>query len=204
MRAIAEGNQLLLPFLGMLLEQPRSARELMGHLGQGARFEHLSPHSGTSYSLMLTLAEAGWITYVTTGEPNHLDHLCTITPAGREELKRRLGEALLNTSWTADHQFVAALPYLHLFDRDEAIALLDQRAIGLRQRSREVQAVANAQTRSFTEIAKDDYLAVRTHAEIVWIESYRDRVAEALWPPIDSAHDDPVRREDAAAARGVG
>lgn len=204
MRAIAEGNQLMLPFLGMLLEQPRSARELMGYLGHGARFEHLSPHSGTIYSLMLTLAESGWITYVTTGELDHLDHICTITPAGREELKRRLGEALLNTSWTAGHQFVAALPYLHLFDRDEAVALLDQRAIGLRQRSREVHAAANTSLRSFTEIAKDDYLAARTQAEIGWIDSYRDRVSEALWPPIDSAHDDPVRREDPAAAWGVG
>lgn len=203
MNAIAEGNQLILPFLGMLLEQPRSARELMGHLGRGTRFEHLNPQQGTIDSLMPTLAEAGWITDVTTGESDQLEHICTITPAGRDELKRRLGEALLNTSWTAEHQFVAALPYLHLFDRDEAMALLDQRAAGLRQRSRDAQATSNSQRRTFAEMAKDDYLVARTQSEVDWIEAHRDRVAETAWPPIDSAHD-RVRREDTTPAWGVG
>lgn len=186
MKAIAEGNQLVLPFLGMLLEQPRSARELMGHLGPGSRFEHLSPHSGTIYSLMLTLGEAGWITHLNTESHNHLDRICAITPAGREELKRRLVEALINTSWTSGHQFVTALPYLHLFDRDEAVALLDQRATRLRQRSREFLTTAGTQRRTVTEAAKDDYLENRTQVEISWIESYRDRVARMPWPPVES------------------
>lgn len=185
MRQIAEGNQLVLPFLGMLLEQPRSARELMGHLGPGSRFEHLSPHSGTIYSLMLTLAEAGWLTYA-NHEPNHLDRVCAITPAGREELKRRLGEAIINTSWTSGHQFVTALPYLDLFDRDEAVALLDQRATRLRARSREFMMAADAKQRSVTEEAKDDYLDTRTQFEVSWIESYRDRIASTPWPPVDA------------------
>ncbi len=184
MKEIAAGNQLVLPFLGMLLEQPRSARELMGHLGPGSRFEHLSPHSGTIYSLMLTLAEAGWLSYA-DHEAHHLDHVCVITPAGREELKRRLGEAIINTSWTSGHQFVTALPYLDLFDRDEAVALLDQRATRLRARSREFVMAADAKERSVTEVAKDDYLETRTQFEITWIESYRDRVAVSKWPPVD-------------------
>ncbi|MDO5498658.1 MAG: PadR family transcriptional regulator, partial [Propionibacteriaceae bacterium] len=93
MKAIAEGNQLVLPFLGMLLEQPRTSRELMGQLGPGSRFQHIRPHSGTIYSLMLTLVEAGWIAYQNQA-PNHLDRVCALTPAGCEELKRRLGDAL--------------------------------------------------------------------------------------------------------------
>jgi DNA-binding PadR family transcriptional regulator len=185
MKAIAEDSQLLLPLLGMLLEQPRSVRELTRQLGQGARFEHLSPDSGTIHALMLLLSEAGWITSVTATGVDPLDQICTITPAGREELKRRLGEALINTSWTAGHQFVAALPHLHLFDRDEAVALLDQRATGLRRRSREFQALANARQRTFTETAKDDYLLARTQTEIGWIESYRDRLTSTPWPPVD-------------------
>lgn len=185
MKPIAEGNQLVLPFLGMLLEQPRSARELMSHLGPGSRFEHLSPHSGTIYSLMLTLADAGWISYVKEA-PNHLDRICVITSAGREELKRRLVEALINTSWTSGHQFVTAMPYLNLFDRDEAVAVLDQRATRLRTRSRDFLAAANAKERTLTESAKDDYLETRTQFEISWIEAYRDRVATMPWPPADS------------------
>ncbi|WP_425310421.1 PadR family transcriptional regulator [Ammonicoccus fulvus] len=191
MKEIAAGNQLVLPFLGMLLEQPRSARELMGHLGPGSRFEHLSPHSGTIYSLMLTLAEAGWLSYA-DDEAHHLDHVCVITPAGREELKRRLGEAIINTSWTSGHQFVTALPYLDLFDRDEAVALLDQRATRLRARSREFVMAAEAKDRSVTEVAKDDYLDTRTQFEISWIETYRDRVAASQWPPVDRVMGDTV------------
>lgn len=182
MKAIAEGNQLVLPFLGMLLEQPRSSRELLGHLGPGSRFEHLSPHSGTIYSLMLTLVDAGWITYENHA-PNHLDRVCRITPAGREELKRRLSEALTNTSWTSGHQFVTAMPYLHLFARDEAVALLDQRATRLRLRSREFMAMADGEERTLPEVAKDDYLQSRTQFEIGWIEEYRDRIAAMQWPP---------------------
>ncbi|WP_432559631.1 PadR family transcriptional regulator [Granulicoccus sp. GXG6511] len=185
MKAIAEGNQLVLPFLGMLLEQPRTSRELLGHLGPGSRFEHISPHSGTIYSLMLTLVDAGWITYVNKA-PNHLDRICAITPAGREELKRRLGEALVNTSWTSGHQFVTALPYLHLFERDVAVALLDQRATSLRARSLEFMAAATSKQRSLPEVAKDDYLDSRTQFEITWIEDYRDQVAAMPWPPVES------------------
>lgn len=182
MKAIAEGNQLVLPFLGMLLEEPRTSRELLGQLGPGSRFEHLSPHSGTIYSLMLTLVEAGWVTYVNHA-PNHLDRICSITPAGQEELKRRLGEALVNTSWTSGHQFVTALPYLHLFDRDVAVALLDQRATSLRTRSREFLASAHAKQRTQCEAAKDDYLSSRTEFEVRWVEAYRDSVTAGEWPP---------------------
>lgn len=185
MKPIAEGNQLVLPFLGMLLEQPRSARELMSHLGPGSRFEHISPHSGTIYSLMLTLSDAGWISYVNAESRSHLDRICAITPAGREELKRRLVEALINTSWTSGHQFVTALPYLNLFDRDEAVALLDQRATRLRQRSRDFVSAAKTKPRTATEVAKDDYLDTRTQFEIRWIESYRDQIAATPWPPVD-------------------
>lgn len=185
MKPIAEGNQLVLPFLGMLLEHPRSARELLGHLGPGSRFQHLRPHSGTIYSLMLTLADAGWICYRNQA-PNHLDRECSITPAGREELKRRLVEALTNVSWTSGHQFVTALPYLHLFDRDDAASLLDQRATRLRARSREFLATSDDKECTFTEAAKDDYLETRTQFEIHWIESYRDRVLAMVWPPTES------------------
>lgn len=191
MKAIAEGNQLVMPFLGMLLEQPQTSRELLRHLGPGSRFEHIRPHSGTIYSLMLTLVDAGWIIYVNSA-PNHLDRICAITPAGREELKRRLSEALVNTSWTSGHMFVTALPYLHLFERDEAVALLDQRATSLRARSREFMTAATLKPRTLTEVAKDDYLDSRTHFEIAWIEGYRDRVATAPWPPVDVVAPDVV------------
>lgn len=184
MKAIAEGNHLVLPFLGMLLEEPRTPRELMGQLGPGSRFEHLSPHSGTIYSLMLTLVDAGWIAHENKA-PNQLDLVCSITPAGREELKRRLGEALINTSWTSGHQFVTALPYLHLFEREVAVALLDQRATRLRARAGEFLAAANAKERTLPEVAKDDYLDTRTQFEISWIEDYRDRIARMPWPPVE-------------------
>lgn len=192
MKAIAEGNQLVLPFLGMLLEKPRAARELMGHLGPGSRFEHLKPHSGTIYSLMLTLADAGWITYLSAAG-NQLDRVCSITAAGREELKRRLAEALVNTSWTSGHQFVTALPYLHLFEREDAVALLDQRATSLRNRSRDFVETADDKPRSLTEAAKDDYLETRTQFEIQWIEAYRDRVRTMPWPPLEMVEAHPGR-----------
>lgn len=190
MQAIA-GNQLVLPFLGLLLEQPRTPRELLGHLGLGSRFEHIRPQSGTVYSLMLSLVDAGWIAYVNDA-PNHLDRLCTITPGGREELKRRLSEAIVDTSWTSEHMFVAALPYVHLFERDVAVALLDQRATRLRTRSREFMGAASGRPRTFAEQAKDDYLESRTRSEIGWIEDYRDRIAAMPWPPVPMAEPQAV------------
>lgn len=182
MRPVAAGNQLVLPFLGMLVEEPQTSRELMRQLGPGSWFEHLSPHSGTIYSLTLTLVKAGWIAYAHE-ECAKLDRTLTITPAGVEELKRRLTVALVNTSWTSGHQFVTALPYLQLFDRETAVALLNERAASLRARSEEVTVAATSKPRTLTEAAKDDYLESRTQFEIQWIESYRDRIAEISWPP---------------------
>lgn len=183
MEPVAEANQLVMPFLGLLLDKPRSLRDLMSHLGRGSRYEHLEPHRGSVYSLLLMLEQAQWVTRQAAGRRGDLfDDICTLTPAGRQELRRRVGAAIVDPSWTSGHALVTALPFLHLFGQDEAADLLGTRVRLLAERREHFRHQLDGIDRNPTTRAKDDYLDARTQSEITWLEGYRQRIEHGPWP----------------------
>lgn len=183
MEPVAEANQLVMPLLGLLLDQPRSLRELMSHLGRGSRYEHLEPHSGSVYSLLLMLQQAHWVTRQNAGRRGDLfDDICTLTPAGRQELKSRIAAAIVDPSWTSGHALVTALPLLYLFGQEEAAELLGTRVRLLQERREHFWHQLDGIDRNPTTRAKDDYLDARTQCEITWLEDYRRRITDGPWP----------------------
>lgn len=179
MTQFAHDNELVLPFLGLLAAQPRTLAELQVLLGPGSRYEHAGPQQGTIYSHLLTMRNSGWVDRAGQGGPEEL----TITESGRTELRRRVTRGITDASWTSGSGFVTALPFLPVFDAEEAAELLAERIRGLHARQEEFLQSADHGARDAATRAKDDYLHRRSIWEISWLEDYRHRILGGDWGP---------------------
>jgi DNA-binding PadR family transcriptional regulator len=128
----ATRNPLVLPILGLLVEQPAHAYELADRLG--ARYPHLKVRRSSVVTLLKSLASGG---LVRPGVPKSVANrpartTYRLTKAGIALFRARVREGLTHAA-AASVDFVTAVAYLGILPADQAIGLLRSRAERLRR-----------------------------------------------------------------------
>lgn len=179
----ATDNPLVLPLLGLLLEQPRHQYALLTELRDryGRRVR-----TGSLYTLVGSLREAGWIER-TDSAPIPSDGksrpaVFGVTPTGQEEFTRRVTADLTDTDPTNATRFVTALAYIGILDRAAAVTMLTARIDVLRRRAREWERSIEASGLPPIYMIEADFVASQTRHDIAWLERFIRRIGDADYP----------------------
>jgi len=184
----ATDNALVLPLLGLLLENPRHQygllTELRNRYGRRVR-------TGSLYTLVGSLREAGWIEQadrdrapIDDKAPPVVFHL---TPAGRDEFTRRVAADLTDTDPTNATRFVNALAYIGILDRDAAIKTLDARIDALKQRAEEWESSIATSGIDPIYMIEADFVTSQTRHDMTWLQQFIERISDTnyAWPADD-------------------
>lgn len=177
----ATDNPLVLPLLGLLLEQPRHQYALLTDLR--ARYGR-RVRTGSVYTLVGSLREAGWIQPVeeeSTGEqpgPTAFQ----VTPAGRAEFQRRVVADLTDPDPTNATRFITALAYVGILDRATAIATLRARIDALTRRAEEWERSVETSGLAPIFMVEAEFVASQTRHDISWLERFIGQVTDPGYP----------------------
>lgn len=182
----ATDNPLVLPLLGLLLEHPRHQYALLRDLRE--RYG-LRVRTGSLYTLVGSLQEAGWIEPAEDGSTSEKPHPVAfrVTPAGRAEFRRRVVADLADTDPTNATKFVMALAYIGILDRPTAIATLTTRIGTLQERVAEWEQSIEISGIAPIFMIEADFVASQTRHDIAWLEQFIIQVSDPDYPwPTDS------------------
>lgn len=128
----AARNSLVLPILGLLVEQPTHAYEVTARLE--ARYPHLKVRRSSVVTLLKSLADSDLLVAGTPESVANRPTRTTYQPtaAGIELFRSRVREGLTEAA-TASADFLTALAYLGILPTAEAIAVLRARVERLRR-----------------------------------------------------------------------
>lgn len=171
-------NPLVLPILGLLVEQPRHAYAVFAELRR--RYEYLDVRNATVYTLLETLAGAGWIEADDTGRQPGLH----ATGTGTAELSHRVATQLRETDLTGGPAFMTALAYLGILPRDRAVAVLRERVDRIRTQRQLLADVIRDADISEVHMIEIHYLTARLNHDAKWLTRTASRVeaGELGWP----------------------
>jgi len=181
----ATDNALVLPLLGLLLEQPRHQYALLAELR--ARYGW-RVRTGSLYTLVGSLRDVGWIEPHDRGRSSGGDKpaptVFRVTQAGADELARRVVADLTDPDPMNAPRFVMALAYIGILDRTTAIAALTSRVEVLRKRVDDWEQAITASGLAPIYMIETDFLASQTRHDIDWLERFIDRIADPnyVWP----------------------
>jgi DNA-binding PadR family transcriptional regulator len=167
----ATRNSLVLPILGLLVEQPAHAYEVNARLE--ARYPHLTTRRSSVVTLLKSLADAG---YLAAGAPESVANrpariTYQPTDAGIAFFRSRVREALTRSA-AASADFLTAVAYLGILPAPEAIAVLRARA----DRLRDETPVIPPGLPEIQMIEVHYWLRVLA-TEITWLTETADRIA---------------------------
>lgn len=178
----ASRNSLVLPILGLLVEQPAHGYDITTRLN--GRYGHLKVTRSTVTSLLKTLEKSG---LVASRSPERSGNrpprtVYEVTAAGLAEFRHRI-EAGMRDTRTASVDFVMAVAYVGVLPPDRAASVLDGRAHRLDQ---ELAALSGLPDRDVLEVHMLEVAYWRTivAAEATWIRTLvrRIRAHEIDWP----------------------
>ncbi|MFI5938280.1 PadR family transcriptional regulator [Actinoplanes sp. NPDC051494] len=126
----ASKNSLVLPLLGLLVEQPAHAYDLTTRLC--GRYAHLTATRSSVTTLLKAMEKTGTITPRAAERVGNRPPRTTyeLTPAGLADFRHRV-EAGLRAAPVASIDFVLAISYTAILTADRAATLLEARATGL-------------------------------------------------------------------------
>lgn len=119
----ALANPLVLPILGLLVEQPRHAYAVFDELR--TRYAFLRVRNATVYTLLNSLADAGWIAPALSSGHRQA---YALTRPGQRALAERVDQNLRDADLPDTTAFLTALAYLGILAPDAAAAALEARA----------------------------------------------------------------------------
>lgn len=187
----AVDNPLVLPLLGLVVEGRRHPYAMLTELR--SRYRHLRVRTGTVYTLLKSLEEAGWLSSAAeqdtgagaggraAGAPRTV---YALTPAGAAELRRRVVADLADVGPEAEQRFVTALAYLGSLDREQAVATLAGRRDALQARAAELEAALHAAPVPEIFMIEVAYLLSRTRHDLAWLDEAVTRIRSGglSWP----------------------
>ncbi|MGW1814016.1 PadR family transcriptional regulator [Streptomyces sp. NPDC002125] len=126
MPTTASRNNMVLPLLGLLVEQPAHAYDLATRLAN--RYTHLAVTRSTVTSLLQALAREG---LVAAGQPARAGNrppriTYELTEEGNSDFRRRVASGLRDTP-VASVDFTLAVSYAGILPADRVALLLDER-----------------------------------------------------------------------------
>ncbi|MEH1166824.1 helix-turn-helix transcriptional regulator [Micromonospora sp. CPCC 205539] len=188
----ASQNSLVLPLLGLLVEQPSHAYDLTTRLV--ARYGQVSATRSTVTSLLKSLERAGLVTArVPERSGNRPPRTAyELTEAGVADFRRRV-EVGLRDSQAASLDFVMAVAYVGILPAEQAVSTLDARADRI---GRELVAL-EGQPDGVLEVHMLEVAYWRTivATETTWIRQLASRIRahDIEWP--GTQPDEPERGE---------
>jgi len=174
----ALANPLVLPILGLLVEQPRHAYAIFDELR--TRYAFLRVRNATVYTLLNTLAEAGWI----APAPSSGDRQAyTLTRAGRRALAERVDHNLRDTDLADTTAFMTALAYLGILAPDAAAAALEARASRIREELGHLDITLGGDEVSELHMIEVHYHRDRLQHDREWLDAtaQRTRSGSLAW-----------------------
>lgn len=170
----ATDNALVLPLLGLLVEQPRHQYGLLSALRE--RYRHLRVRTGSVYTLVASLRDAGWLEPV-DGQPA----VFTLTAEGTAEFRRRVVADISDADPASADRFVTALAYVGILDRAAAVTTLEARVQALRKRADDLDRDVARAGLAPIYMVEAVFLASQTRHDIGWLETFVAGIGDD-WP----------------------
>ncbi|QAY58666.1 hypothetical protein ET475_00690 [Microbacterium protaetiae] len=167
----ALANPLVLPILGLLVEQPRHPYAVFAELRR--RYEYLRVRNATVYTLLNTLARAGWVE-----EVEQQTSALSTTEAGRDALAERVATELGSSSLSSDAVFMTALAYIGILAPDDAIDALRARRERIRIEQKLLADTLERVDASQLHMIEAHYYLDRLRHDAAWIERTIDRIRD--------------------------
>ncbi len=171
-------NPLVLPILGLLVEQPRHAYAVFAELRR--RYEYLDVRNATVYTLVGTLTEAGWIEAAGSREQATLK----ATRSGAAALAERVTAALREADLAGGPAFLTALAYLAILPREVAVGVLRGRVARLRAERQRVAEVIRGADLAEIYMIEAHFLVARLRHDADWLSRIAGRLESGAlrWP----------------------
>ncbi|MEU0545684.1 helix-turn-helix transcriptional regulator [Nocardia sp. NPDC005978] len=163
-------NPLVLPILGLLVEQSRHPYALFSELER--RYDYLQVRNGTVYTLLDRLAAEGWVESAEGGARAAL----TVTESGVAALAERVYRILREADPTGGPGFVTALAYLGILPRDRAVEVLEQRVEHLRDEIRRLERAVLDAAGPEVHMIEAHFLLSRLRHDADWLETTARRI----------------------------
>ncbi|NKY49662.1 PadR family transcriptional regulator [Nocardia vermiculata] len=169
-------NPLVLPILGLLVEQPRHPYALFSELRR--RYDYLRVRNATVYTLLDRLTAEGWI-----GAANDERGTLTPTESGRTALAERVRHQLREADPAGGPAFVTALAYLGILEPGQATAVLATRVQLIEQTIRELEQAIHTSGEPEIHMIEAHYLLARLRHDLDWLErtAHRIEAGELGW-----------------------
>lgn len=173
----ALANPLVLPILGLLVEQPRHAYAVFAELRH--RYEYLAVRNATVYTLLETLTATGWVEATAAGERPVL----STTAAGRAALADKVADQVAHSDLAGGPAFATALAYLGILSREEASRVLQERLLAIREKAETLRRIVDTAEVSELHMIEAHYLLERFDHDASWLERTAERIAngEISW-----------------------
>ncbi|WP_306207143.1 PadR family transcriptional regulator [Actinoplanes sp. RD1] len=171
----ATDNPLVLPLLGLLLEQPRHQYALLAALRE--RYHHLRVRTSSVYTLVGSLREAGWIA-PEGSEPV----VFRLTAEGAKAFRQKVAADLADTDPANATRFVTALAYVGILDRATASATLSRRVEELQERAAVLEKAVGSVGLPPVFMIETEFVAAQTRHDIAWLESFIGRIGDPAYP----------------------
>jgi DNA-binding PadR family transcriptional regulator len=169
-------NPLILPILGLLVEQPRHSYAVFAELRR--RYLYLHVRNATVYTLLETLKAVRWIEARRDGDHESL----RTTGAGAAALAERVEAEIRSGDLTGGPSSMAALAYLSIMPAARAAEALDARATALAGEAQRLQETLDATPE--VHMIEVHYLLARLRHDREWLTAtaQRIRTGELTWP----------------------
>ena len=180
----ATDNPLVLPLLGLLLEQPRHPYALLTELR--GRYRHLRVRTGSVYTLVGSLQEVDWIDPVDhktgTVEKPHTDF--RLTPIGVAEFCNKVSNDLEDANPANAMSFLTALAYISILNRQDAAATLQRRIDALQQRADKLEQALHTAATVPVRMVEVAYAVSQTRHDITWLDNLITQITDPAyeWP----------------------
>lgn len=187
----ATDNPLVLPLLGLLVEQPRHQYGLLAALRE--RYPYLRVRTGSVYTLVASLQEVGWIAPAPPPVPGSAPRPAQpapvtfdLTPDGAAEFRRRVAADLEDAEPANTGRFVTALAYVGILDRATAAAALTARVAALRRQADDLDRAVETSGVPAIQMIEATFYASQTRHDIAWLESFVARIGDPdqAWPTL--------------------
>jgi len=177
----AVDNPLVLPILGLLVEQPRHRYAIFSELRE--RYAYLRPRNASVYTLLTSLTEIGWLTPTPDADHPSRPRL-TVSPAGIKALAERVREQISERDLTGGPSFVTAFSYLGILPRDEALLALRERTTRLSTERAGILDLIENTSASEVHMIEMHYICSRLQHDLEWLSALASRIdSETLdWP----------------------
>lgn len=163
-------NPLVLPILGLLVEQPRHPYALFSELR--TRYGYLQVRNATVYTLLERLAAEGWV----AGADGDERAVLTTTESGATALADRVRQQLGQADVTGGPAFVAALAYLGILPSPEAAAVLGRRVELVGEEIGRLEQAIEDSAEPELHMIEAYYLLARLRHDVDWLASTARRI----------------------------